>query len=357
MPGAGQPDQADRNPHVGRVGRKGDRHGAQGRQKHGALARAVYAPAAPHEARGCPAASDRPDIGQQIDRDQRRAEIQHLDAILLVEEVRQPEEEGPPDRVNQEAAQHIGPGLAQPKQRGPFDGALFFDRVGFDPGQFLRAQALFLARAAVETEPGGQPDHAQQAGEDEGPAPAHGDGDDRHDQRSQDRADIGPGIEDTDSERPFLLGEPFIGCGDRGGEGTRFAQRERDAGDQHARGRGEEDMGDMADRPQRHRHRIARARPDPVDQSAEKNIGDAVTGLKPDGEVGIAALRPAITLLKIRLERRQDEAIDIGEHDRREQQGTNDPAYFTRWLWDVGHADAPGKIIRPSDEGGGTDYV
>ena len=223
-----------------------------------------------------------------------------------------------------------------PEQRRPPDRPLFLDGIGFDPGQFLRRQPLLLARAAVETEPRRQPHHRQQPGQNEGPAPAQRHRDDRHHQRRQDRADIGPGVEDADGQGAFLLGEPFVGRGDRSGKSPRLADRQRNARQQHPGGRGEEDMRDMADGPQRHGKRIAGPRPDLVDQPAKGDIGDAIARLEPNGEVGIAALAPAIARLQVGLERRQHQPVNIAQHHRREEQAADDPAHLAGRLCGAG---------------------
>src|SRR6267143_1601318 len=83
-----------------------------------------------------PAATDAADVRQQIDGDQRRAEALELEAVALAQEVGQPEQEHPPDRVDQELAQGEGPRLAPGQQLEPADLLGRLGRVLLDIGQF-----------------------------------------------------------------------------------------------------------------------------------------------------------------------------------------------------------------------------
>src|SRR3546814_20721364 len=103
------------------------------------------------------AARDAADVGEQIDRDERRPEAEQIEAVAVAEIARQPEEEEPPDRVDAEFADRISPGLAnadQPLPRELDDGV---DGVLLDPGEFAGAQLRMFARAAIEAPPGYPP--------------------------------------------------------------------------------------------------------------------------------------------------------------------------------------------------------
>ena len=73
---------------------------------------ALTRPAALDERRRQPAAADAADVGDEIDRDERRADGPQVDAVIAIEEVRDPEEVQPPDRIGQELADRKRPRLA-----------------------------------------------------------------------------------------------------------------------------------------------------------------------------------------------------------------------------------------------------
>ena len=115
------------------------------------------------QTRRIPAAGDRAEIGEHVDRDQRRAEILEVVAVAAVEEVGQPEQEGPPHRIDQEPAGHIGPGLAMAQQRAQETGAA--DVLRGSASIQARSSALtprMLARRAIEAPPRRQPDEVEQ---------------------------------------------------------------------------------------------------------------------------------------------------------------------------------------------------
>src|SRR2546423_574841 len=112
MAGAGEADQTDRDPEARRLRGERDRDRAERGAEHRKLARAARAGAVGGPARAEPAAADRADVGDQIDRDERRPELAQREMEAAREEGGQPEQEGPPDRIDQEAPGNIGPGLA-----------------------------------------------------------------------------------------------------------------------------------------------------------------------------------------------------------------------------------------------------
>ena len=118
------------------VARRGehDRHHRQRADQHRALACAIDAPAALDEAAREPAAADAADIGQQVDGDERRPEPGEREPVFAVQELRQPEQEEPPDRIGHELRDNESPGLPMAQQLQPRHarGRLF--RVAADVG-------------------------------------------------------------------------------------------------------------------------------------------------------------------------------------------------------------------------------
>src|SRR5262245_50252326 len=66
-----------------------------------------------------------------------------------------------------------------------------------------------LFRLPVEKPPENDPEKTDRAGDDERLLPAVRQGDPRHDERRDDRADIAPGVEDAGREGAFLPREPL----------------------------------------------------------------------------------------------------------------------------------------------------
>src|SRR3546814_15980387 len=102
-----------------------------------------------------------------VDRDQRRAEAHQIEIVALGEEIGQPEQEHPPDRIGEELAERERPGLAVAQQLEPRDLAGGIGRIALDQLEFGRAAAFGLARGALESEPGDQPAEAHHAADEE----------------------------------------------------------------------------------------------------------------------------------------------------------------------------------------------
>ena len=115
------------------------------------------------------------------------------------------------------------------QQAPPRDWLLLLGRIGLDIGKLGRFQLRVLARAAVKHQPRHNPDDIEQAGDDEGAAPSHRQRNHRHDHWRDDRAHVGPGIEDADGKRPLAAGEPIARRGERRRVRAGFAERENDA--------------------------------------------------------------------------------------------------------------------------------
>src|SRR3546814_2731704 len=78
---------------------------------------------------------------------------------------------------------------------------------------------------AIEAEPGGEQDEAEQPGDEKGGAPAEGARNRDADQRGEQHPDIGAGVEDADPERALAAREPFGDRPDRARIGDRKSTR------------------------------------------------------------------------------------------------------------------------------------
>src|SRR3546814_14610557 len=71
-----------------------------------------------------------------------------IEIVALGEEIGQPEQEHPPDRIGEELAERERPGLAVAQQLEPRDLAGGIGRIALDQREFGRAEAFGLARGA-----------------------------------------------------------------------------------------------------------------------------------------------------------------------------------------------------------------
>ena len=157
--------------------------------------------------------------------DQRRAVMLEIHAIAFGKEIRQPEQEGPPHRIDQEAARHVSPGLAGTRAAGTrrLGVALPADRIRYKPvpaapSDFIsRGRRYQISHTASQTK-------VRRPVRMKAICQPQRDGDDRHDEGRQDRADIGAGIEDADGQRPLAQGKPFRRGRQGGGKEAGFAQ-------------------------------------------------------------------------------------------------------------------------------------
>ena len=183
-----------------------------------------------------------------------------------------------------------------------------------------------LLRPAIEDQPGGEPDDAEYAGRDEGEAPAILDGQPWHQQRRDDRADIGAGVEQADREGAFLLREPFGHRLDAGGEIAGFADAQAKAGEGELGHAMHAAMGDMGDRPDDDRDGIAQPRADRVDQAAKAQITDRIGRLEPEDDIGIVGFRPVHLGRQSGLQHADHLPVDIVDRGGGEQQPDDHPA-------------------------------
>src|ERR1035437_5609270 len=94
-----------------------------------------------------------------------------------------------------------------------------------------------LFRLPVDQQPGDYPNEADAAGYQKSGLPSPEHYDEGHDDRSGDRTDIAPGVEDAGGQGAFLGGEPFRYGLDGGREVAAFGQAQSGARDfetQHA---------------------------------------------------------------------------------------------------------------------------
>src|SRR5207247_3605133 len=83
-------------------------------------------------------------------------------------------------------------------------------------------------RGVIDPEPEDEPPEPQRAGRDERPPPAEREGEWRHHEWSDDRADVGARVEEPGRERPVAFGEPLGDGLDRDRKVARLAEPQRE---------------------------------------------------------------------------------------------------------------------------------
>ena len=333
--GRSERDEEHRGPHANVVD-EDDRNDADSADAHCGLARRIDRPAGLDEAGGDPPTADAADIRNQVDSHQWQSDVLEVDAVLLVEETRDPEEVEPPDRVGHELTNSKGPRLAELEQAEPTDLALLVGWIGFDMGELGRGDGRVFAGRVVGQGPPDDPGKADGTRDDEGPLPSPGDGDPRNQEGGAEGADVGARIEDAGREGALLLGEPFSGGLDRGREVARLAQAQDEAHQGEARGGsreghpsearlgvdlhpGETEGRKEMSEPMAHGGQTpdgdeddeALLDADAVDDATREHHADGVGELEAEDDGGVGPLIPAKLLLQGRLQQANDLTVDI----------------------------------------------
>ena len=207
---SGEGDEQHRFPHAEAADEE-DRQRAEGEDEHRDLTDLDDVVAALGEALDEPAGEDAEDGDDTVEDDERQGRGLEVEVLLALEVVRQPDQVEPPDRVGEELGHHVGPGLTLAEQAEPGHLAIRSDLLVVELRGFLE-----------ERDPEEDPYDAEQAGDDEGGAPAVVEGHQRDDRGSDEGADVRAGIEERVGEGPLGAREPLRDGLDGRGEITPF---------------------------------------------------------------------------------------------------------------------------------------
>ena len=132
MGGGSKAEQSDSGPGVVgeqsvHVGHKHDGHNADGADKQSEFAAGVDAVAMFHAEAGEPSAGDRADAGCGVDDDEWIFDVVEVEAVVVVEELREIEEVEPPDGVGDAFRDEKGPETMM-AEKDRVDGATLGDR-------------------------------------------------------------------------------------------------------------------------------------------------------------------------------------------------------------------------------------
>ena len=161
--------------------------------------------------------------------------------------------------------------------------------------------------------------------EEEGDAPAVADGEPRHDERREDGAEVGAGVEEAGREGALVTWEPFGDGFDGCGEVAGLAEAEGETRDGEAEDRGGEGVGHGGERPGADDDRVADARADFVDEPAGSHEANAIGELKGGNDVAVLALVPADDMLQRGCKNGENLAVGVIDGGGGEEQGADGP--------------------------------
>ena len=175
-------------------------------------------------------------------------------------------------------------------------------------------------------QPEDQPDESQTAQREKRGLPTPTQGQPRHQQRREHRADVAAGIENAVGQRAFVARKPF---GDRF---YRCRKIPRLAQPQGKPCRAEPDGGPCQavchrrDAPGQYGNRISFAGTDEVNPVPKGNQPQRVGGLERDDDVRVLGFAPADFALQRRRQQTEDLPVHVIDGGRQEEQATNNPA-------------------------------
>jgi hypothetical protein len=148
-------------PHAARGRRECDRHDGQRAREHGDLAPRVDVPPSLDQRGRQPAAADAADVGNQIDREERRTDRLEIDAVVAVQEVRNPEQVQPPHGIGHELADRERPRLAVLQQHPPRHVHRRIGRIAADVRELGGADARVAVGPPAQRPPRQEPQETE----------------------------------------------------------------------------------------------------------------------------------------------------------------------------------------------------
>ncbi len=156
--------------------------------------------------------------------------------------------------------------------------------------------------------------------------PADGEGERRNDRGSEERADVGAGIEECGGEGAFLAREPLRDGLDGGGEVAAFAEAEGDAGDAKAGDGAHEGVSGGGKAPRGDGDGVADLGAVAVDEPAEGEVAEGVGTLEERVDPAELLVGPVEFLVEDGLQQRQDLPVHVVDARSGEEQAADEPA-------------------------------
>lgn len=254
-----------------------------------------------------------------------------------------------PRRRRQNAGDDVGPNRPVPEQREPGSlDRLFLDRglTLFDVGAFWRGEPRVLFRRLIDEPPRCDPDEAGRTREIKRPLPPEVRIEPRHPNWTDNRANVGAGIEEARGERTLLCGVPLRHGLDGAGKIAALRQPQGNPGEHEAhRGHGHRErephhplpgpreprvgqrelcldpdvaaqpVGRRRTAPAKHEDRQATLHAPAIHQAAAKEITKGVGERKRRGDPTVVGVGPVEFAAQIRLEDGEDEPVDVVYRD------------------------------------------
>src|SRR5437763_10888084 len=142
--------------------------------------------------------------------------------MLALQIIRNPKQVEPPNRIRRELPCRKRPGLLVPHELCPFDLPTRNNRIALNVLKFIRCTTPMLFRSSIKNQPQYHPPKSQRSCQKKSPFPPEVYRNPGHHQRSDNRSNVCPGIENSCRQRAFFFGEPFCNALDARWEYSRF---------------------------------------------------------------------------------------------------------------------------------------
>src|ERR1700730_12280110 len=147
--------------------------------------------------------------------------------MISLQEIGDPKQKKPPDRVNEKFAQPDCPSLTMGNELYPPYFHHRFLRIAADQVELGFGDSRVFFRLAIQDQPEHEPDEPQCASYEECPSPAEMNTDPGHAQRGKNGASVRACVEDARRQRSFFFREPFGDGLDAGWEDTGLTETQR----------------------------------------------------------------------------------------------------------------------------------
>src|SRR6266404_8207336 len=234
MTGGCQPDQKYGRPRAFYPVCKHNRRDADGAHEHRDLARGINGAAALNHRGRQPACGHTAGIGEQINHHEWRSDPRQGQAMLALQETRNPEEIEPPDRIGEELPDGKRPGLPERKQGKPFDFSRQDLRIAANVIELRVGDTRVLLGFAINQNPEGKQNKSQCADTYKRPAPTPSCVDPRNYDRCQHGTYAGASIKYPGGQGAFFLRKPFSYRLNAGGKNCSFPEAQGDSRDSEA---------------------------------------------------------------------------------------------------------------------------
>src|SRR5216684_3490081 len=302
MRGGSEADYENRGPKAFDLIRENDGSGAEGANEHGEFTGGIDARAVTNQARRKPAAGDAADVRDQIDDRDGSTDFREHQIMPALQKVGHPEEIEPPDGIGEKFAYDERICLAVREQSGPLDFPDGFGRIRADVIELGSGYSRMLVRFAVQQKPEYEPAKSERASKKKGGAPAPERSHPWRQERRDDGADAGAGVENAGGQGALLFGEPFGDGFDAGGEDAGFAETQRETRGRETDEGARSSMGHRGETPERHGQRVTCARTEAIDEASDEEHAGRIGHLEIGNEMAVLDVVPAEVVLQSRLQ-------------------------------------------------------